>query len=117
MKVLLVIHGYPLRYNAGSEVYTQTLCHGLAEHQTNGSAFKTGAMNLGAFTPGVKRRNGTQAGLTKPRVTQMGARTRMNSSAIMGVVRRQANRLRSLSVAHGERSADWADRHSWEISG
>ena len=32
MKVLLVIHGYPLRYNAGSEVYTQTLCHGLAEH-------------------------------------------------------------------------------------
>ncbi|MBK8940207.1 MAG: glycosyltransferase [Polyangiaceae bacterium] len=31
MKVLQVIHGYPTRYNAGSEVYTQTLCHGLAE--------------------------------------------------------------------------------------
>ena len=31
MKVLQVIHGYPMRYNAGSEVYTQTLCHGLAE--------------------------------------------------------------------------------------
>lgn len=30
MKILQVIHGYPLRYNAGSEVYTQTLCHGLA---------------------------------------------------------------------------------------
>lgn len=30
MKVLQVIHGYPMRYNAGSEVYTQTLCHGLA---------------------------------------------------------------------------------------
>lgn len=30
MKVLLVIHGYPLRYNAGSEVYTQTLAQGLA---------------------------------------------------------------------------------------
>jgi len=30
MKVLLVIHGYPMRYNAGSEVYTQTLAHGLA---------------------------------------------------------------------------------------
>jgi glycosyltransferase involved in cell wall biosynthesis/pyruvate-formate lyase-activating enzyme len=29
MKVLQVIHGYPMRYNAGSEVYTQTLCHGL----------------------------------------------------------------------------------------
>ena len=26
-----VIHGYPMRYNAGSEVYTQTLCHALAE--------------------------------------------------------------------------------------
>jgi glycosyltransferase involved in cell wall biosynthesis len=29
MKVLKLIHGYPMRYNAGSEVYTQTLCHGL----------------------------------------------------------------------------------------
>jgi len=34
MKVLQVIHGYPLRYNAGSEVYTQTLSQGLADrHQ------------------------------------------------------------------------------------
>ena len=32
MKILQVIHGYPMRYNAGSEVYTQTLCRGLAEH-------------------------------------------------------------------------------------
>ena len=31
MKILHVIHGYPMRYNAGSEVYTQTLCHGLAD--------------------------------------------------------------------------------------
>ena len=31
MKVVKVIHGYPMRYNAGSEVYSQTLCHGLAE--------------------------------------------------------------------------------------
>lgn len=31
MKILQVIHGYPMRYNAGSEVYTQALCHGLAE--------------------------------------------------------------------------------------
>ncbi|MFO0649341.1 MAG: glycosyltransferase [Polyangiales bacterium] len=31
MKVLLVIHGYPMRYNAGSEVYTQALAHALAE--------------------------------------------------------------------------------------
>lgn len=31
MKIVHVIHGYPMRYNAGSEVYTQTLCHALAE--------------------------------------------------------------------------------------
>ena len=31
MKILQVIHGYPLRYNAGSEVYTQGLCQALAE--------------------------------------------------------------------------------------
>ncbi len=30
MKIIKVIHGYPMRYNAGSEVYSQTLCHGLA---------------------------------------------------------------------------------------
>ncbi len=29
MKVPQVIHGYPMRYNAGSEVYTQTLSQGL----------------------------------------------------------------------------------------
>lgn len=32
MKILKVIHGYPMRYNAGSEVYSQTLCQGLADH-------------------------------------------------------------------------------------
>lgn len=30
MKILLVIHGYPMRYNAGSEVYTQTIAQALA---------------------------------------------------------------------------------------
>ena len=32
MKILQVIHGYPMRYNAGSEVYTQGLAQALAEH-------------------------------------------------------------------------------------
>ncbi len=31
MKIVKIIHGYPMRYNAGSEVYSQTLCHGLAD--------------------------------------------------------------------------------------
>lgn len=31
MKVLKVIHGYPMLYNAGSEVYSQTICHGLVD--------------------------------------------------------------------------------------
>jgi glycosyltransferase involved in cell wall biosynthesis/MoaA/NifB/PqqE/SkfB family radical SAM enzyme len=36
MRILKVIHGYPMRYNAGSEVYSQTLCHGLAaEHDVH----------------------------------------------------------------------------------
>ena len=30
MNILQVIHGYPVRYNAGSEVYTQSLRHTLA---------------------------------------------------------------------------------------
>ena len=29
MKILKVIHGYPMLYNAGSEVYSQSICHGL----------------------------------------------------------------------------------------
>lgn len=31
MKILQVIHGYPMRYNAGSEVYTQTLAQTLSD--------------------------------------------------------------------------------------
>ena len=31
MRILQVIHGYPMRYNAGSEVYTQGLAKALAE--------------------------------------------------------------------------------------
>ena len=31
MRILKVIHGYPMRYNAGSEVYTQTLSQALAD--------------------------------------------------------------------------------------
>ncbi len=36
MIILKVIHGYPMRFNAGSEVYSQQLCHGLAnEHEVH----------------------------------------------------------------------------------
>lgn len=36
VKIMQVIHGYPMRYNAGSEVYTQTLCQGLAaDHEVH----------------------------------------------------------------------------------
>lgn len=31
MRILKIIHGYPPRYNAGSEVYSQTLCRELAK--------------------------------------------------------------------------------------
>ncbi|MFY7698271.1 MAG: glycosyltransferase [Legionella sp.] len=36
MRILKIIHGYPPLYNAGSEVYSQMLCHGLAnKHQVD----------------------------------------------------------------------------------
>lgn len=36
MKILLVIHGYPMRYNAGSEVYAQALALALAnDHEVH----------------------------------------------------------------------------------
>ena len=31
MRILKVIHGYPPKYNCGSEIYTQTLCRGLSK--------------------------------------------------------------------------------------
>ncbi|MFW0094787.1 MAG: glycosyltransferase [Coxiella endosymbiont of Haemaphysalis qinghaiensis] len=31
MRILKIIHGYPPHYNAGSEIYSQMLCHGLAQ--------------------------------------------------------------------------------------
>lgn len=34
MKILKIIHGYPPLYNAGSEVYSQMLCLGLAQNHT-----------------------------------------------------------------------------------
>ncbi len=34
MKVLLVIHGYPMRYNAGSEVYTPRISNPTANQLT-----------------------------------------------------------------------------------
>jgi glycosyltransferase involved in cell wall biosynthesis len=34
MKILKIIHGYPMRYNAGSEVYSQMLCQELSKRHT-----------------------------------------------------------------------------------
>ena len=31
MKILKIIHGYPPNYNAGSEVYSQSICNELAK--------------------------------------------------------------------------------------
>lgn len=38
-RILLVIHGYPPRYNAGSENYTQNLAHGLFDAGINVAVF------------------------------------------------------------------------------
>jgi len=31
MRILKIIHGYPPNYNAGSEVYSQSICNELAK--------------------------------------------------------------------------------------
>lgn len=64
MKVLQVIHGYPMRYNAGSEVYTQTLCHGLA---AAGHEVHVFTREEDAFAPDAALRRETDA--LDPRIT------------------------------------------------
>ena len=39
MRILKIIHGYPMRYNAGSEVYSQMLVHGLTKAGHNVEVF------------------------------------------------------------------------------
>lgn len=63
MKVVKVIHGYPMRYNAGSEVYSQTLCQGLAErHEVH-----VFTREEDAFAPDFRRR--VERDEDDPRVT------------------------------------------------
>ena len=63
MKILKVIHGYPMRYNAGSEVYSQTLCHGLADrHEVH-----VFTREEDAFAPDFRLR--TERDADDPRIT------------------------------------------------
>jgi glycosyltransferase involved in cell wall biosynthesis/MoaA/NifB/PqqE/SkfB family radical SAM enzyme len=63
MKILKVIHGYPMRYNAGSEVYSQTLCHGLARrHEVH-----VFTREEDAFAPDFRLR--TECDADEPRIT------------------------------------------------
>lgn len=63
MKILKVIHGYPMRYNAGSEVYSQTLCHGLADrHEVH-----VFTREEDAFAPDFRLR--TELDADDPRIT------------------------------------------------
>ena len=57
MKILQVIHGYPMRYNAGSEVYTQTLCHALA----NRNEVHVFTREEDSFVPNYSLRRGADA--------------------------------------------------------
>lgn len=64
MKILKVIHGYPMRYNAGSEVYTQTLCHELARRHHEVHVF---SREEDAFSRDFHMR--TERDVDEPRVT------------------------------------------------
>lgn len=63
MKILKVIHGYPMRYNAGSEVYSQALCHALAaRHEVH-----VFTREEDAFAPDFRLR--TERDADDPRIT------------------------------------------------
>ena len=63
MKILKVIHGYPMRYNAGSEVYSQMLCQGLADrHEVH-----VFTREEDAFAPDYRLR--VEKDLDDPRIT------------------------------------------------
>jgi glycosyltransferase involved in cell wall biosynthesis len=70
MKILKVIHGYPMRYNAGSEVYTQTLCHGSrrATRSMSSRARRTRSRRTSALR--------TEVDCDDPRVTSTSSTTR-----------------------------------------
>jgi hypothetical protein len=58
--VLLVNHGYPPSYNAGSEIYTQTTAHGLAAHGERVAVF---CREENPLLPDYGVRNGLDAGV------------------------------------------------------
>ena len=91
MKVLQVIHGYPMRYNAGSEVYTQTLCHGLAErHEVH-----VFTREEDSFAPDFRLR--VEQGADDPRIT-------------LHVVNNPRNKDRYRDVGIDQRFAEVLDR-------
>ena len=91
MKVLQVIHGYPMRYNAGSEVYTQTLCHGLADrHEVH-----VFTREEDSFAPDFRLR--VERGADDPRIT-------------LHVVNNPRNKDRYRDVGIDQRFAEVLDR-------
>lgn len=58
MKILQVIHGYPMLYNAGSEVYTQSLSHALA---ARGHEVHVFTREEDSFAPDHRMRSGVDA--------------------------------------------------------
>jgi len=90
MRILQVIHGYPMRYNAGSEVYTQTLCHALADrHEVH-----VFTREEDSFAPDVRLRRERDA--DDPRIT-------------LHVVNNPRNKDRYRSVAIDRRFAEVLD--------
>ncbi len=64
MKILLVIHGYPPHYNAGSEIYTQTLAHALVDLNHDVHVF---AREEDPFAPDYQLRE--EADITRDEIT------------------------------------------------
>lgn len=93
MKILQVIHGYPMRYNAGSEVYTQTLCHGLAaRHEVH-----VFTREENPFAPDFTMRHEVDADDPRVRLHLVNVPNSRDRYRVPGVDRRFAEVLDSLS--------------------
>ena len=63
MRILKVIHGYPMRYNAGSEVYSQTITH---EYVRRGNEVRVFSRYENPFEPEFAQR--VEKDLLEPRI-------------------------------------------------
>lgn len=89
MRILQVIHGYPMRYNAGSEVYTQTLARGLADRHE----VRVFTREEDAFAPDYRAREEADVGDPRVKVHLVNNPRHRDRYRVEGIDRRFAELL------------------------